>query len=69
MYLIINFEREDFNRDTLQLVSPDYIPFIGESVHNSKDILGRYFVSTKEVYYNENGTKTTNIIILAKKIK
>ena len=59
--LSINFS--DGSNHTIR--DAKYVPNIGESVHNEKDVYYRYFVDKKDIYYNDN--ISVNIIISAVK--
>jgi hypothetical protein len=65
-YFAISIKFES-GTDTYERVikNPVYIPNIGESVHNEKDISTYYTVTKKEVYYS--GDDHTHVIMTAKK--
>lgn len=64
--IIIKFEKDGILNNEFKFTEThNYIPNIGDSVHNEKDIYNRYFVVSKDIFYNTD-ILITNIIILAK---
>lgn len=62
MTLVINFKGAKGFEDRIDIPNPEYIPNIGDDIHNNKQTITRFFVERKSVFYNSSGT---NVIIYA----
>lgn len=65
MILTINFYINGEKTTDLFIKNVDYIPNIGEYIHNKKDAISFYVVTQKECYFNDE--YNTHIVMWAEK--